>query len=189
VPRPREFDEQDVIARATDLFHARGYHATSTRDLGEALALNPSSLYRTFGDKHALFLRALDHYHLCQSTHCAAALEDDRPVRTVLRDWLYSMIEPTDPTGCFVVNTAIELGTGDPEAAGRVEAAFAATTAAIAALLRRGVATGELPADLDTDATADLLFTTIAGLRVRQRAGHDTNTLHAAVDHALRALG
>jgi TetR/AcrR family transcriptional repressor of nem operon len=61
--------------------------------------------------------------------------------------------------------------------------------AAIADLLRRGVADGELPADLDPDATADLLFTTATGLRVRHRAGHDARRLHAVVDQALRALG
>jgi TetR/AcrR family transcriptional repressor of nem operon len=188
VPRPREFDEQDAVARATDLFHRRGYHATSTRDLGEALALNPSSLYRAFGDKHALFLRALDYYQACESARCAAALEYDRPVRVVLRDWLYLMIETTDTAGCFLVNTAIELGTGDPETARRVDAAFEGTTDAIAALLRRGITAGELPADLDADATADLLFTTLAGLRVRHRAGHDSRKLRAAVDRALRIL-
>jgi TetR/AcrR family transcriptional repressor of nem operon len=188
VPRPREFDEQDSVARATELFHRRGYHATSTRDLGEALALNPSSLYRAFGDKHALFLRALDYYQACESARCAAALESDRPVRDALRDWLYSMIEPTDLTGCFLVNTAVELGTDDPETARRVNAGFEGTTGAIAALLRRGITAGELPDDLDADATADLLFTTLAGLRVRHRAGHDPKKTRAAVDQALRAL-
>jgi TetR/AcrR family transcriptional regulator, transcriptional repressor for nem operon len=189
VPRPREFDEQDVVARAVDLFHRRGYHATSTRDLGEALALNPSSLYRAFGDKHALFLRALDHYQQCESARCAAALGGDRPVRDVLRDWLRGMADPSDPPGCLVVNTATELGTDDPDAAGRVRAAFDGTTGALANLLRRGIATGELPADLDAAAAADLLFTTATGLQVQQRAGHDPQRLRAAVDQALRALG
>ncbi|MDQ0382943.1 TetR/AcrR family transcriptional regulator [Amycolatopsis thermophila] len=189
MPRSRQFDEQDVVARATELFHRRGYHATSTRDLGDALALNPSSLYRTFGDKHALFLRALDHYQASESARCTAALDDDGPVRAVLRDWLHSMVEPSDVPGCFVINTATELGTEDPEAARRVDAAFEGTTAAIAKLLRRGITSGELPADLDADGTADLLFTTLAGLRVRHRAGHDPQRLRAAVDQALRVLG
>jgi TetR/AcrR family transcriptional repressor of nem operon len=189
VPRSREFDEQEAIARATDLFHRRGYHATSTRDLGEALELNPSSLYRAFGDKHTLFLRALDHYQACQSASCAVALEDDRqPAREVLRDWFRQVIAPADVNGCFVVNTAIELGTADPEAARRVDASFEGTTAAIAAVLRRGITAGDLRADLDADATADLLYTTLTGLRVRQRAGHDPRKLHEAIDEALRVL-
>jgi TetR/AcrR family transcriptional repressor of nem operon len=189
VARPREFDEQDAVARAMELFHRRGYHATSTRDLGEALALNPSSIYRAFSDKHALFLRALDHYQACESARCAAALEHDGPVREVLRDWLYSMVESADLPGCLVINTATELGTDDPEAARRVDAAFNSTMAAIASLLRRGITAGELTADLDADATADLLFTILTGLRVRHRAGHDPQELRAAVDQALRVLG
>ncbi|GHF18422.1 TetR family transcriptional regulator [Streptomyces spiralis] len=188
MPRPREFDEQEAVARAAKVFHRRGYHATSTRDLGEALALNPSSIYRTFSDKHGLFLRALDHYLAGESVRCTAALEADRPVREALRDWLYSMVEPTDLPGCFVIHTATELGTSDPETRRRVDEAFEGTTAAIAALLRRGVAAGELPADLDADVTADLLFTTLTGLRVRHRAGHDTQRLRTAVDQVLRVL-
>jgi TetR/AcrR family transcriptional repressor of nem operon len=98
------------------------------------------------------------------------------------------MVEPADLPGCFVIHTATELGTDDPETARRVDAAFEGTIAAIAALLRRGIAAGELPADLDVDATADLLFTALAGLRVRHRAGHDPQRLRAAVDQALRVL-
>ncbi|MDX3094633.1 TetR/AcrR family transcriptional regulator [Streptomyces sp. ME01-24h] len=188
MPRPREFDEQQAVARAMEVFHRRGYSATSTRDLGEALELNPSSLYRAFSDKHALFLRALDHYQARESERCTAALSGDRPVRETLRDWLYSMVEPTDLPGCFIIHTAAELGTSDPETHRRVQEAFEGTAAAIAALLRRGITTGELSRDLDADATADLLFTTLTGLRVRHRAGHDAQQLRAAVDQALRLL-
>ena len=191
MPRPREFDEQDAVARATELFRRRGYHATSTRDLGEGLALSPSSLYRTFGDKHALFLRALDHYRCGESARSAAALGADRPVRELLRDWMGSMVaeDGDGPPGCFIVNTATELGTDDPETARRVREAFDGTTAALADLLRRGIADGDLPADLDAEGAADLLFTTITGLRVRQRAGDDPQRLRTAIDRALRALG
>ncbi|GHE88306.1 hypothetical protein GCM10017786_20370 [Amycolatopsis deserti] len=98
------------------------------------------------------------------------------------------MVELTDLPGCLVIHTATE-GTDDPETTRRVDAAFHGTIAAIAALLRRGIAAGELAADLDAEATADLLFTTLAGLRVRHRAGHDLQRLRAPVDQALRVLG
>ena len=189
MPRPREFDEQDAVARACALFHRRGYQATSTRDLGEALGLNPSSIYRTFGDKRALFLHALDHYRQCQSARFAEALAADRPVRELLRDWLYDTVDPTGPSGCFVVNTAVELGTADQDAVRQVQAAFDGMVTVLAGLLRRGTACGQLPADLDPDATADLLFTTATGLRVRHRAGHDARQLRATADQALRSLG
>lgn len=188
--RPREFDEQDVVARATDLFHRRGYHATSTRDLGESLGLSASSLYRTFGDKHELYLRALDHYQVRESTRCVAALEGDHPAGQLLRDWLGSLVvaDEDQPPGCFIVNAATELGTDDPDTSRRVDAAFGGTTGAIAALLRRGVAEGDFPTDLDVEAAADLLFTTLTGLRVRHRAGNDTQQLRSTIDTILQVL-
>jgi len=60
--RPREFDADVVIERAMGIFWSRGYHGTSLPDLLEATKLSRGSLYSAFGDKHTLFLRALDRY-------------------------------------------------------------------------------------------------------------------------------
>ncbi|NIH80357.1 TetR/AcrR family transcriptional regulator [Amycolatopsis viridis] len=193
MPRPREFDEQDVVARAAGLFRRLGYHATSVRDLGDELDLKPSSLYRTFGDKHTLFLRALDHYRETDSAEARARLGGTGPTREVLRNWLMWLVTGSagdhSGLGCFVVNTTTELGTGDPQVQQRTEAAFEVTREAIAEVLRRGCRDGELPADLDVDAAVELLFTTVLGLRVRERAGHDPARLAATIDFAIRSLG
>ncbi|MFC9977478.1 TetR/AcrR family transcriptional regulator [Spirillospora sp. NPDC127200] len=192
--RPRQFDEQDAVTRATDLFWRRGYNATSVRDLGAELALTPSSLYRTFTDKHTLFLRALDHYRATESAEAEQRLDAaDRPVRQVLRDWLLWLVAcPSDDEagrGCFVVNTATELGTADASVRRRTEAAFEVTRQALRSLLDEGRRRGELPPDLDIDAAVELLFTTVLGLRVRERAGHDPARLATAIDAAVRSLG
>ncbi|MFF1306196.1 TetR/AcrR family transcriptional regulator [Streptomyces sp. NPDC058307] len=192
--RPRQFDEQDAVVRATELFWRRGYHSTSVRDLGDELKLTPSSLYRTFTDKHTLFLRALDHYRATESAQAERLLgADGRPIRQVLRDWMLWLVTcPPDGEpgrGCFVVNTATELGTSDDQVRRRTEAAFEVTRQALRSLLLQGRRKGELPADLDVDAAVELLFTTVLGLRVRERAGHDPARLATAIDVAIRALG
>ncbi|MFH8562635.1 TetR/AcrR family transcriptional regulator [Streptomyces sp. NPDC017988] len=192
--RPRQFDEQDAVVRATELFWRRGYHATSVRDLGDELKLTPSSLYRTFTDKHTLFLRALDHYRATESAQAERLLEaDSRPIRHVLRDWMLWLVTcPPDGEpgrGCFVVNTATELGTTDDQVSQRTEAAFEVTRQALRSLLLQGRRKGELPAGLDVDAAVELLFTTVLGLRVRERAGHDPARLATAIDVAIRTLG
>ncbi|MFE0258322.1 TetR/AcrR family transcriptional regulator [Streptomyces sp. NPDC059010] len=192
--RPRQFDEQDAVVRATELFWRHGYHATSVRDLGDELKLTPSSLYRTFTDKHTLFLRALDHYRATESAQAERLLgADSRPIRHVLRDWMLWLVTcPADGEsgrGCFVVNTATELGTSDDQVSQRTEAAFEVTRQALRSVLLQGRRKGELPADLDVDATVELLFTTVLGLRVRERAGHDPERLATAIDVAIRALG
>ncbi|NUW36751.1 TetR/AcrR family transcriptional regulator [Nonomuraea sp. SMC257] len=186
--RPREFDEQDVVARATRLFWRRGYNATSVRDLGAELGLKQSSLYRTFTDKHTLFLRALDHYRATDSTQAEEQLNAPGASLDILRAWLIWMVGHDAGLGCFVVNTAAELGTTDPEVQERTEAAFEVTRTTLASLLRRGIRDGDLPAALDVDAAVESLFTTVLGLRVRERAGHDPRRLATAIDFAVRAL-
>lgn len=192
--RPRQFDEQDAVTRATGLFWRRGYNATSVRDLGAELELTPSSLYRTFTDKHTLFLRALDHYRATDSAEAEQRLNAaGRPVREVLRDWMLWLVScPSDGEpgrGCFVVNTATELGTADDQIHQRTEAAFEVTRQALRSLLREGHQRGELPTTLDIEASVELLFTTVLGLRVRERADHDPARLATAIDAAIQSLG
>ena len=62
MPRPRNFDEDTVVAAARDRFWGGGYAATSVDDLTAATGLGKGSLYGAFGDKHGLFVRALDGY-------------------------------------------------------------------------------------------------------------------------------
>jgi AcrR family transcriptional regulator len=58
MPRPRTFDEADVIARARKAFAETGFAGTSLDDLLEATGLARQSLYNTFGGKKELFMRA-----------------------------------------------------------------------------------------------------------------------------------
>jgi TetR/AcrR family transcriptional regulator, transcriptional repressor for nem operon len=186
--RPREFDEQDVVAKATHLFWCRGYNATSVRDLGAGLNLKQSSLYRTFNDKHTLFLRTLDHYRATESTQAEEQLSAPGPSLEVLRKWLNWMVAHEAGRGCFVVNTATELGTTDPEVRQRTEAAFEVTRKTLTSLLRRGIRDGDLPAALDVDDAVEMLFTTVLGLRVRERAGHEPQRLARAIDFTIGTL-
>src|SRR5919199_5772684 len=60
--RPKSFDQDAVLDQAAQLFRERGYEGTSMADLETYLGLGRQSLYNTFGDKHKLFLKALDRY-------------------------------------------------------------------------------------------------------------------------------
>ena len=62
MPRPRQFDTEDVLLKAMDLFWRRGYQATSMQNLAACMGLGSGSIYNEFGDKHGLFVRALQHY-------------------------------------------------------------------------------------------------------------------------------
>lgn len=192
--RPRGFDEEAAVHRATDVFWRKGFHATSTRDLGEALELNPSSLYRTFGDKRRLFLRALDHYRATESADGCQRFRDADPTIDALTDAVTTVAlggdaYAADPVGCFVVNTAAEMGGADPEIARRTETAFNLTRTGLGDLLTRMHESGEISVEADLDELTDLLFTLVLGWRLRTRAGHDPSAIRSSVEHAITLLG
>jgi len=58
----RQFDEQEVIAIALDVFWRKGLHDATMQDLATATGVQRGSLYNAYGDKEAIFLRAFDQY-------------------------------------------------------------------------------------------------------------------------------
>ena len=67
--RPREFDPERALEQAMEVFWAQGYEATSVQDLLEAMGINRGSMYDTFGDKHTLFVAAIEHYSQVKSVY------------------------------------------------------------------------------------------------------------------------
>lgn len=187
--RPREFDEDEVVIAAKDLFWERGYEATSVQDLVDGLGLTRGSLYGAFGDKRGLFARALDRY-VADTDALFAGGDADGPALPRLRAILMAALE--DPSGaprrgCMLGNTAIELAAGDPAAAGVVRDGFALTEETFRALLERAQACGELPPG-DAGAQARLLLALLQGLQVVARTEPDPTRLADAVDAALAGL-
>src|SRR3954471_12211011 len=135
MPRPRTFDESDVVAAARDEFWSRGYAATSVDDLVFATGLGKGSLYGAFGDKRGLFLRALDDYIGTALDDVRAQLRDpkysayDRLVRHI-RAQVKAIAADTSRRGCMMAKSAAELGSADEAVEQAVERAYATWTAA-----------------------------------------------------------
>ena len=189
--RPREFDRDEVLEQALQLFWSRGYEVTSMADLVEHLGIGRQSLYDTFGDKRALYLQALDRY---KDAHgLPMPLLDGRPLRVGLRllltsavDWLHDV---TGGRGCMLVHAMTERGSDDPEIRARFCANSAALVAQLEARLVTARADGELGPHHDPRALARYLANTMNGLQLSARAGLDRAALLQIVDVALMALG
>lgn len=142
--RPRIFDEEQVVDRAMELFWTKGYEATSVSDLAAKLGVHPGSLYRTFGDKYVLFLRALARYRDSQARALAPSLLAGGPVLPRIRAVLVGFIELTaeqdKPRGWLAANTVGELLPGDrmPRAAWRMCCPMSRTASCRACARLRG---------------------------------------------------
>ena len=192
--RPRGFDPDAALARARDVFWSRGYAATSVQDLVDALSLQRGSLYAAFGDKRALYLRAVRLYDSDNRRRLAELLDED-PVLPVLQRMLTrpetligEQRAGEERRGCLVGNTTAELVPADDEAAVLVAAAYDGFIEVVSDALRRAQATGEVATTSTPEAQAGLVLLLFQGSALVSRARTDQDGLDAAIDTALSSL-
>lgn len=191
--RTKEFDPEAVLQSALELFWRRGYEATSMADLVEHLGIGRASIYATFGNKHELYLKALDRYNENRDSGLLCELSQPGPplpaVRAVVRRFAAEAnADDRRFQGCFVTNTAAELGAHDPAAARRVEASWGHIETLLRSALMRAQAQGELAADRDPRALARMLLVLMQGLRVVGKASNDPGRVRDAAEQALGLL-
>jgi TetR/AcrR family transcriptional repressor of nem operon len=187
--RPRSFDTEAAIERAMGVFWSRGYNATALPDLLRATKLSRGSLYAAFGDKHGLFLRALDRYIADALTRMDVELDPRRAPVAGLRTFLAGYVDRTSGAsgrrGCLLVATAMELAGRDPAVDRRIGSFFKAMETRLAAALARAKAAGELADGVEPANVARLLVCFVEGLRVVGKTGPARSTSQATVDALL----
>lgn len=190
--RPRNFDEEQVLARAMHAFWSRGYEGTGIADLERATGLLRQSLYGAFGDKRALFMRAVEHYF----THVLKpGLIDvlDAPgsaranVERVLDQW-QALASGQDFHGCLVGNSATELPKDDEALRELLSRKLQLMEDAFARALTRARKAGEVPEALDARATARALLSLAQGLAVVARVRHEPAFVRSVIGAARRLL-
>ncbi|MEU5536515.1 TetR/AcrR family transcriptional regulator [Streptomyces sp. NPDC020362] len=191
--RTKEFDPDAALQSALELFWRRGYEATSMADLVEHLGIGRASLYATFGNKHELYLKALDRYERSGLTRIVHELSRPGPalpaVRAVVRRFAAEAAdEQLRRHGCLVTNTAAELAPHDPAAARQVERNWDHVETVLHSTLVRGRAQGELPAGRDPLTLARMLLVLMQGLRVVGKASADPARVRDAAEQALALL-
>jgi len=191
VGRPREFDEEEALDRAMKVFWSKGYASTSLDDLLNGIGIARQSLYGAFGDKHSLFLKALERYLDKNARPLRSVLEEAPSVAQALRAIFSAIAEQavTDKQrGCMLVNAITELVPGDPEVSTLVEKNHRFLLAAFRMGLERAAEAGELAAGADVDELAHYLVAAHQGLRVVARVDQSRAHLKAIVKSALYFL-
>lgn len=192
MPRPRAFDEESVLDNAMNIFWSKGFESTSVQDLVDETGLNRASMYASFGDKKALFLRVLDHYSQKISAKRFADLremEDGRAaIEKTFRDTAKTGCAEGRHKGCLMVNSGMELAPHDPETAAIAHQAFRRVEDMFAAALTRGIKGGTIPTNKNVRALARFLAGSIQGVQLMSRRGADQETLEDYTNTILAAL-
>lgn len=188
--RNKEFDEVAVLQKAMELFWRQGYEKTSMSDLVEHMGIHRKSLYDTFGDKHSLYLKAIDYYRLNTSEKLEAVILQTKTASEGIKNIFNIMIEGAEerPWGCFIVNAATELALRDKEVEEKTEEAFTQAEKLLGELIRKGQEAGEFSCSLSADALAEILHSTLLGVRVYARTSVSKEKLHGLADNFLLLL-
>ncbi|WP_433494551.1 TetR/AcrR family transcriptional regulator [Micromonospora sp. CA-248089] len=188
--RPREFDVDEALERAMQVFWARGYDGTSLTDLTSAMGITKSSMYAAFGNKEQLFRKAVQRYAEGPASYVTRALREPTAravAETFLRGAVRTTTSPGRPAGCLSVQGALALSeqsrpahdvlvTWRVDAGDQLEARF-----------RRAVEEGDLPRHADPGRLARYVMTTGFGIAVQAANGLGPDTLDEIVDTALLA--
>jgi len=187
--RHKEFEPEEALAKAVMVFWEQGYEKTSMQDLVARMGVHKRSMYDTFGDKHALFMAALDHYTGSMAAWQRDVLAAGAGPRDTLRT-LLELVLPVEgrPRGCLLVNCATEVAPYDPEAARRVRRTFDATVRILEDLVRRGQQAGEFASRADPAELAHRVHNAWLGLRVQARAGVEAAPLRRLIASTLALL-
>jgi TetR/AcrR family transcriptional repressor of nem operon len=185
----KQFDQNEVLDRAMEVFWRFGYQATSIQDLVDATGVNRGSLYTTFGDKCGLFLAVLDHYTDRIARPTMAELNNPDP-RRAIEAMFESIIErncdPEWPRGCLNTNTSLECPGAGAVIGGKIAELLSKQEAAIYQVLRRAQTEHVLSPKQDARALARFFVGVAQGLNVVNKAAPNTTMLKDMVKVAMR---
>jgi len=190
--RHKEFDRDEALHKAMEVFWARGYNATSIQDLVEHMRINRQSIYDTFGDKHALYLQSLDRYCQVEGRKAIELLESSASIKKAVRKLFMEVVDgsviATQQRGCFAGNAMSELAGRCKATADRTNSNMAVMEGALYRALLRGKKAGELKALSEPRAVARFLYSSLQGLVLMSKATQDRKTLEDVVKVTLSVL-
>lgn len=190
--RTKDFDEDEVLKKAVDLFWLKGYNATSMQDLVDSLGISRSSLYDTYGDKHTLFIKALESYQRENSVQFCSIVTADVPAKEAVRKLLEMIIgellSDRSHKGCFMVNAEVEVAPHDPVVSKLICANDQQVEDAFYLVIKKGQDNGEIKNTGDARALARFTFNTVKGIRVTAKSTSDKAVFEDIIKMTLLVL-
>lgn len=191
--RPRKFVEDQVIGAVRDQFWAHGYAGTSLDDLVAVTGLGRGSLYGAFGDKHTIFIRALDEYSTATMAVVRAELRDsaesayDRLVGHI-RGMARANATDSKRRGCLTAKSAAELAATDKMVARRVKRFLDAYQSELAQTIAAAQREGDVDGSVNPRDLAAFVLTLLRGMEALRKGGASSATITSAGEQAIALL-
>lgn len=190
--RAREFDVDQALDSAMHLFWNKGYEATSVSELVQVMGVHRGSMYAAFGDKHALFIATVKHYiSSIVARHMSVLHGPQRglqAIRAFFDDIVDFSISDSRSCGCFVTNSAAELGARDKVVADILRDSLDRLENAFVQSLLQARESGKISGERNLLVQARFLTSSLHGLRVSAKLHPDRGYLNDVVDSIMASL-
>ena len=188
--RTRQFDVDEALDRALEVFWTRGYEGATLPELTRAMGINRPSLYAAFGNKEELFRKALDRYLAGPQGFMAEALKEPtaRAVAEAIFSGFIRMQRGRDRArGCLVVSGALACGAEAETVRRELAQLRQGIVTALRERFERAVQDGDLPEGTDCATLARYIATVLNGLAVQAASGATEKELRLVAATAMRA--
>ena len=191
--RPREFDVDEALDAAMQVFWEKGYQGSSLSELLKAMKIARGSLYKAFKDKRSIYLLALERYEQKIVDDALAALEDQsngtliERVRNLLMRAVIAVEDTGDRRGCLLCNAAVDLLPGDPETRGIVYQMVHKIEIALDRVITSYGSDNGWSVN-KCERLALMINTNYMGLRMMAKAGYSSEQLRKIIDETLNVL-
>jgi TetR/AcrR family transcriptional repressor of nem operon len=190
--RTKEFNEDQALDKAIEIFWHKGYNGTSAQDLVTHLGLSRSSLYDTFGDKQKLFAQSLLRYQKQSQDQVIKLLDESENVKETLHDIfkqaIIESLEERITKGCFMVNSSVELAMHDEEIAKIVKNNSQTMEEVFTKAVKKGQDAGHISKTTDARVLARFIFNNYSGIRVLARTGERDKQVYDDIVKALFSI-
>jgi AcrR family transcriptional regulator len=186
--RPREFCVEHALSQALRVFWSKGYEGTSLNDLTEAMGITRPSLYAAFGNKEALFRKALDLYEREKLEYIDRALAQPtarQVAEALLRGAVDNATSTDEPHGCLGVITSVACGAESQSIREEVLERGKVAKRALIGRLERAKAEGDLAPSVEIEALTNLLYAVVQGICIQAGSGATRQELDRVVDMGL----
>lgn len=179
-------DRDLALSRALALFWRKGYHATSLKDLEQALDMRPGSIYAAFKSKENLYRLVLDRYAAEMGAQTERVFADAPSPLSGIAAYirrLGGLRDAGQPScACMLVKTILEMPASEGAVFAEAEALLARAEAGFVARFEEARRIGELPPEADPKALARLLQISVMGLKSYAQRGASSADMHAAAE-------
>ncbi|HEU0044239.1 TetR/AcrR family transcriptional regulator [Sphingomonas sp.] len=186
--RPREFCTEQALAAALGVFWSKGYEGASMADLTQAMGITKPSLYAAFGNKEALFHKALDLYEAEKLEYMREALKQPTAravAEHIMRGAIDAQTSSCDPKGCLGVINSTACGSEAESIKALVIERRQSSHAAIVERFEQAKRDGDLPHHVNVLGLTGFLVTLLQGIAVQAGSGAVRADLEQVVETSL----